>query len=228
MRPVHASQQDTIQFGPASAGRGGSPGDVDWERKLPAQLLHVTQVTIEAMPDSPLKLLMLRAEIPKTATGCLECIGWFVRHDEAQALDTFLAHLPTTIRTLSHRDGLGLEALGVLLRRLAQEGGTLNTLSLVACSLGDKGAELIADSLRGANGLVRLDLTGNAITEAGAKSIAEALRHNTRLAALSLHYNQIGGRRARSLLDRPEGERNPGPPHRLGQRDRFSGMHDPR
>jgi uncharacterized protein (TIGR02996 family) len=90
-------------------------------------------------------------------------------------------------------DGLSLSNLrhGDLARLLALERlSTLTSLRLVACGLGPKGAERLADCPHLA-GLHELDLGDNQIGPAGAADLARS-RHLTGVRALNLWANDLG------------------------------------
>ncbi len=69
---------------------------------------------------------------------------------------------------------------------------TLTTLGLWNNSIVDAGACAIAESLKGNITLTELNLGSNIIREAGARAIAESLRGNTTLTTLYLGNNSIG------------------------------------
>lgn len=70
--------------------------------------------------------------------------------------------------------------------------GTLQTLSIANCSIGDEGAGHIAQWLAIDFALNNLDLGGNRITSRGCAYLAQALLQNNTLASLDLRTNAVG------------------------------------
>uniref|UniRef100_A0A7S4MPH1 Uncharacterized protein n=1 Tax=Odontella aurita TaxID=265563 RepID=A0A7S4MPH1_9STRA len=77
---------------------------------------------------------------------------------------------------------------------------SITDLSFSDTSLGDDGAEIIAESLRSIRMLRRLYLNKNRISNTGAEALFnKAIHLNTTLRVLELHSNQIGDDAAKSL-----------------------------
>ena len=76
-------------------------------------------------------------------------------------------------------------------RRLARNDPTETNEDLSPFRLGDAGAHMIGEALRGNTTLVKLNLLGNAIGAAGAHTIGEALRENSAIVELHLDSNHI-------------------------------------
>ncbi|KAF9342539.1 hypothetical protein BGX26_007326, partial [Mortierella sp. AD094] len=78
---------------------------------------------------------------------------------------------------------------------------TLVTLNLDLNSIGDSGAQALAEALRTNSTLTALNLSNNLIRSNGAQALAEALKTNSTLNTLNVWNNSIGDNGARALSE---------------------------
>ena len=124
------------------------------------------------------------------------------------ALARLAAALGAQGRTLSVGGGSVDDAAVAALAAALAGNTTLVTLQLDVNSVGDEGAQALAELLAAPRcGLRTLHLNGNRIGAAGAAALAGALRRNTTLQHLSLGGNNIGVAGATVLADALQGNR---------------------
>ena len=75
------------------------------------------------------------------------------------------------------------------------------TLNLEYCTIGDDGAEVVADFLKHDKTVIKVWLNGCDIELRGAKAIAESLKHDKTVEEVYLSFNQIGDEGAEALID---------------------------
>ncbi|KAF9308059.1 hypothetical protein BGZ91_007991 [Linnemannia elongata] len=76
---------------------------------------------------------------------------------------------------------------------------TLTTLNLDENSIGDNGAQALAEALKTNSTLTTLELQNNSIGYNGVQALAEALKTNSTLTTLYLDGNSIGDNGAEAL-----------------------------
>ena len=91
--------------------------------------------------------------------------------------------------------------LSELLKKIRSNDPTLTTLDLSYNNIGDEGAKVIADALKGNKTLTTLDLSHNNIEVEGTKALAEALKDNKTLTTLNLSHNEIGDEGAKAIAE---------------------------
>ncbi|CAK9008231.1 unnamed protein product [Durusdinium trenchii] len=68
---------------------------------------------------------------------------------------------------------------------------SMTALDFRYCHMGDLGAKVIAEVLKGNTTITHIDLTSNGITDKGVQVLAQALKNNKTLSALNLAHNKI-------------------------------------
>ncbi|KAF9949481.1 hypothetical protein BGZ72_008762 [Mortierella alpina] len=77
----------------------------------------------------------------------------------------------------------------------------LTTLDLKDCTIGQEGAQALAEALKLNSSLITLNLEGNLIKSEGAQALAEALKVNSTLITLNLSMNSIDYSGAQALAE---------------------------
>ena len=117
-----------------------------------------------------------------------------LRRSLEESFLTFLSPARDALVALLRKHGKDAQAAALMLSELG-------LLDLHSCSIGDDGAEIVADFLAHDVAVVRVWLDGCHIGPRGAKIIAESLKHNQTVEYLVLTRNVIGNLGAEALME---------------------------
>jgi Ran GTPase-activating protein (RanGAP) involved in mRNA processing and transport len=129
----------------------------------------------------------------------ISCLNWMCKETisdfEVSRLASLLTASVSTQRlTVMYLGGIEIHSRGIeaLSEWIGSESCYLTRLFVRSTSMGDVGAQAIADALESNTSLRELSLTGSKITATGAASLGRALVENDTLVRLSLAHNRIG------------------------------------
>ena len=95
---------------------------------------------------------------------------------------------------------------GRVVARLLRVSGSLHTLELTACRIGDEGAKALAEAVGSSGSLVTLGLWSNQIGDEGAKALAAGVAASGSMVKLGLRFNSnISDAAKQSLRDAVQG-----------------------
>ena len=129
----------------------------------------------------------------------ISCLDWMCKETtsdfEVSRLASLLTASVSTQRlTTMYLGGIEIHSKGIeaLSEWIGSKSCYLTRLFVRSTSMGDMGAQAIADALESNSSLLALSLTGSKITAIGAASLGRALVENDTLVRLNLAHNRIG------------------------------------